>query len=891
LPPRPAGRRRAAESEESRPPRRPGKKADSPPEAERASPAKAASTASADEDVTPGPDSGDPILLTPQVLAAVRKKAAESTPQWRAFKEELDRKLEVVVHGGYQGSGLQLISDYALAYQVLKESDPATASRYADKAIALIKSGLHDLQKGNWTARQFLARGDGNTRAFILPDRGILASSVKVYLAKVSTRKVTRGKSGGPDNVEFYVKFLKVSDTPDGPADYREGTDWRHNPDLANNLIDWPAAAKQPAPGATYYVTAAVESSSAPAGFTRSGNAVTLSAAPSTSQAVFVEYVYNGPGLAYQQTSAGDGGFNSILIDSGYTSRYLGKHVGMGLDWLDGYPGLSPALMREAMDMLVRWADHARDHGYRSNHLASNYGTGTYVSWVMTALALARRHPEGPRLLRQVLGHRRRNLLPLLENPQDSLKGGFWAEGWNYGSLATQNLLLAGLGLEGRGVIPAADAERRWAGEVIRHLVTAQAAPGKVYDAGDWYAYPAPFPGKDLFCVLGALADDRAARAYANFILQNSPAAPAHDMTDLLFRDPAAPAAFWADLPLQHYAEGTGLLLARSDWGRSPTWVSLQMGNLLQADHQYYAPGMMEIRRGADELLINGNAPGDNQPPSTKSTHANTVVVDDNGDGTQVYRYAMGVWYGKPGVRVTAGDAGEDFVYLAGDCRAAYSPKSQPGGGGPALELTRQLAYLPPDYVVVYDRVATRKPAYRKQLRWHFVRSPEVAGSAFVAAAGSSKLFGQTFSSVPLKTIQDAVKVGRAVVQQVVIENAEPAERVRYVTTFQVAPAGTAKVLAQHVKTEDAAMEGALLGDRLVLFGRDPGPPAARPIAYRVTGVGAVHHLLVDLPPGQEYEVKAAGARQTRVKASPQGTVSFRTTVKRELAVELVPAP
>jgi hypothetical protein len=41
--------------------------------------------------------------------------------------------------------------------------------------------------------------------------------------------------------------------------------------------------------------------------------------------------------------------------------------------------------------------------------------------------------------------YRQANVLPALQNSLTSLKGGFWAEGWSYGDLATQNLLLAGL--------------------------------------------------------------------------------------------------------------------------------------------------------------------------------------------------------------------------------------------------------------------------------------------------------------------------------------------------------------------------------------------------------------------------------------------------------------
>ena len=98
-----------------------------------------------------------------------------------------------------------------------------------------------------------------------------------------------------------------------------------------------------------------------------------------------------------------------------------------------------------------------------------------------------------------MLAFRGRHLVPLLTKDRTSLKGGFYAEGWNYGQLATHNILLPGLALESSGLIPSAAAERRWATEAIRHLVSAQPTVKTVYDGGNWYAYPAPFPRKYLF--------------------------------------------------------------------------------------------------------------------------------------------------------------------------------------------------------------------------------------------------------------------------------------------------------------------------------------------------------------------------------------------------------
>ena len=214
---------------------------------------------------------------------------------------------------------------------------------------------------------------------------------------------------------------------------------------------------------------------------TLSGNTVTLSTAPTTNQAIYVEYIYGVHAsdystLAFQQSSAGDGGLNSIMIDDGFPSRYLGKFTSMGYDWLYGYPGFTPAFKDQVANMLVRWSDTSKDTVYRVDDPASNYAEGNYVSRVLTALALGGgRNTNGTRLINEAIAYRQANVLPVITNLSTSLYGGFWAEGWNYGQQASRNLILSGLALETAGLANITP-ERTWAGQVINSLISAQPA-------------------------------------------------------------------------------------------------------------------------------------------------------------------------------------------------------------------------------------------------------------------------------------------------------------------------------------------------------------------------------------------------------------------------------
>jgi hypothetical protein len=309
----------------------------------------------------------------------------------------------------------------------------------------------------------------------------------------------------------------------------------------------------------------------------------------------------------------------------------------------------------------------------------------------------------------------------------------------------------------------------------------------------------------------------------------------------------------------------------------------------VSADHQSYIPGQLQIRRGADDLLINAHAPGKSQPAwRRKNVFGNVIVIDDNGDKLLPYPETMGVWYGKPGVVVTAYRAEKDYVYLGGDYHAAYSPPSKPGSGGPAQELTRQVVYLRPNYVVVYDRATTLKESYGKDLRWHFLKAPTVSGTAFEAAAGDSKLFGKTFSTVPLVTSAAPVKVGEATVHQLRTHAEKPIKTIRFVTVFQVASSAAKSMMpARHLTDAGGLLEGAQIEDDVVLFGRAGSLGANAALRVKATGKGTLRHLVTDLPPGQAFQVKVDGKPTTRVVATAQGTIIFKTEAAGERSVEV----
>jgi hypothetical protein len=842
------------------------------------------------------------LWLTPTVLANLRAAAAANTSQWQAFQGQLNTGLTQIstTNGAYEGSELTQITDYALGYQVLKTSNPAVAQNYADKALGLMSSALMGgYEQGVWLSRQYLARGNGTTTTFTIPNSDYVPSSLSVYLGPVTTQAIVHG-TGPSDTAGFDLDFLKVSNTPDGLPNYTPGTDWLHDQNISQDQIEWTTTGMHPAVGTTYYLTSASGQNAtlvAPnTAYKVNGTTITFATAPTTGQAVFVEYVYGthtATTLAYQQTSANDGGYNSIFIDSCYSGRYLGSNMAAGLAWLDGYSGLSTTLRTNTIKMLVAWSSYLTftPNLWMHNSPESNYGAGDYCSDVLTALALCGRSPQAATLVSQVLGYRTAYVVPALTSHTISLYGGFWAEGWSYGTSGSQNMILAGLALEDSGLIPSATEERAWASQAVRSLIEEQAAVGTLYDAGDWYTTHPEFLSRNFFGVLGTVASDPLAASYANYIQETYPNSAfylqyAHpNSIGMIFDSPTAPISYWSGEPLQYYASGTGLVTARSDWGSSPTLVTFQDGNLLTTGHQSYAPGQLEIFSGSNSLLVNSATLNGTQSATLKSSLSNTVVIDDGGAGYQQYRWSNSTLYG-PGVGITAYEAAGNYVYAAGNYAGAYD---SPGYAGSVSTLQREVVYLRPGEVVVYDRATTTQPQFSKQLRWHFSNAPTVTGNSFVETVGTAKLFGATLSTDPIATALVPVTVNGVTVQELQTQNTNTTAIANYVTAFQVATSTTTSmVTTTHIVSSNRAMEGTQIGSDVVLFGFSGQVTGGNPATYSFNGTGPTTHTLVDLVPGQSYRVQVNGTLLTTATASAAGVLTFTTNATGNQTVKII---
>jgi hypothetical protein len=243
--------------------------------------------------------------------------------------------------------------------------------------------------------------------------------------------------------------------------------------------------------------------------------------------------------------------------------------------------------------------------------------------------------------------------------------------------------------------------------------------------------------------------------------------------------DPEAPEVELGELPPTLFFEGEGDVVMRSDWGPTATEVIFRCG---LRDHVYrHQPTHLLIVKRGEFLLGTASSYGDDGNPNPGKTWGNVVVVEPsdwrrrwgenlrhpraeeycliNRFSDPTFRYisreerlvrykpAERGWGGgldlhghteslllKEG-EIIAYETWPEFDYVAGDATNSWDL-------GLAEEAYRQVVFVKPDIVVVYDRVSLGPGAERGY--WVAATGPEleVKGNRFVVRSGSEAMHG-----------------------------------------------------------------------------------------------------------------------------------------------------
>ncbi|OGG01717.1 MAG: hypothetical protein A3F83_00395 [Candidatus Glassbacteria bacterium RIFCSPLOWO2_12_FULL_58_11] len=218
---------------------------------------------------------------------------------------------------------------------------------------------------------------------------------------------------------------------------------------------------------------------------------------------------------------------------------------------------------------------------------------------------------------------------------------------------------------------------------------------------------------------------------------------------------PAGPDSTW---PLARHFEGLGWVVMRSGWDSTASYAIFDCGDFYYG-HQHPAENAFTIFKQGSLAINSGRYEWEsNHRPNymARTIAGNTLLVYDprekfsteggdtlSNDGGQVWprpgRESFGPTKGTQWDTgdITAFETNRYYSYVCGDASRAYSPHK--------LSLfTRQFLQLQPDLFLIFDRVVTTRPEYKKYWIMHTIDEPLLNGSLVTVTERGGKLFCRT---------------------------------------------------------------------------------------------------------------------------------------------------
>ncbi len=235
---------------------------------------------------------------------------------------------------------------------------------------------------------------------------------------------------------------------------------------------------------------------------------------------------------------------------------------------------------------------------------------------------------------------------------------------------------------------------------------------------------------------------------------------------DFLWRDTTVPKRDLGTFRPSHVSPGPGYAYARSSWGEDATYFFFKCGDRFTA-HQHLDVGHFLIYK-YEELAGDGGHYDEFGTTHDVNYHLrtiahNTILVHDPAetwpniragtvtgvDGGQHHNWPHhngavadpAQWLRERQLYDIAdllafADTGA-YVYVAGDCTRAYAAQK-------LSCFTRQIVFLRPGTFVIFDRVCSTKPEFKKTWLLQAIKPPTSASGRLVVTNGRGRLFIQT---------------------------------------------------------------------------------------------------------------------------------------------------
>ncbi|HTL38595.1 MAG TPA: hypothetical protein VL326_35940 [Kofleriaceae bacterium] len=159
------------------------------------------------------------------------------------------------------------------------------------------------------------------------------------------------------------------------------------------------------------------------------------------------------------------------------------------------------------------------------------------------------------------------------------------------------------------------------------------------------------------------------------------------------------------------YAPGIGQVYSRSGWDRAATWLNFTAGAYSES-HQHQDQGQLLIYK---EGWMMADAGLGSRNGIIQDTPAHSIVRIDSGSTPVIQKVGTTS-------KLEALHGGDTWLYAAADLTPAY------GGNSAVQKVQREVVYLKPNVIVVYDRVAT---ASGTSQTWQLAApgAPSISGS------------------------------------------------------------------------------------------------------------------------------------------------------------------
>lgn len=527
-------------------------------------------------------------------------------------------------------------------------------------------------------------------------------------------------------------------------------------------------------------------------------------------------------------------------------------------------PVLDAPLRAEIATYLDTWTDelwfHNKGSGWGLEDPGNNYHVSFLLGTAWAGLALqAVEHPSAGKYLDIVARGADRELAFLAER----CAGGGWPEGTNYGEgskgrLADLFSLLAAAGI--RNAFRSSD----WFAAAVRYAhYQLQPDGAHLYPAGDMAresdmtanSYDRQYMQQIVYWL-----PDSEARAIGQWYLEN--VAPNYQTG---FRHPAAlwrdlvyavdvPAKPQATLPLAYRARGDELVSIRSGWDAQATALMVSGASRIDQSHAHLDTGGFTLWRNGWQIV-------------DAVTYSHSGLLQEAGAHNLIHvAGARRVTVTPKGILRFEDEPRASYLQIDGTALyATGAPRPRNVLLREILrdrslllqEFTREMVFLKPDTLVVYDRVRPAEPGTAFDWRMHFPARPSLSGATVRSTNGGggvtvALLLGDAPAIAPDADL--APDGSRAWRVQMTTRSG------RFLAVARVASGGAPPLDAALVTTS-GDMEGVAVGGDVVLFSKLAFGAAPRlGFSYTVPTVPGRVHTLLDTSGSVGVSFQRAGA-------------------------------